>query len=104
MVVEAGDDVGAAADERLERLGAAREILQLDVESLFAVEPELLRERRRQVDHLILATNGHAYVRPVRGAAPARADGDKDTKENRGHRGKHGGRKETKNTKERTAL
>ena len=72
VIVKARDDVGAAADERLQRLRPALKILQLDVQSFRRVQPELLRERRRQIDHLILAADREAHVRAVRRAARAR--------------------------------
>src|SRR5262249_42701442 len=89
VIVETADDVGAAADERLQRLRTAGEILQLDVEPFLAIEPELLRERRRQVDHLILAADRDPDAVAGRFAALTRAGGDtdKDAKGNKGHKG-----------------
>ena len=90
MVVEAGDDVGAAADQRLKRLGAAREILQLDVDALFAVIPQFLRERRRQVDHLALAAYGDSDVggRPSCRLARDTLGGHRGHKGHKGHKGR----------------
>jgi hypothetical protein len=62
VVVEPRHDVRAAADERLQRLRAAGVVLELDVEPFFLVVPELLGERRRQVDELILAAHGQPDV------------------------------------------
>jgi hypothetical protein len=63
VIVKARDDVGAAADERLKRLGSAREILQLDGEPFVAIVPELLRERRRP-------TEGSSGATPIVGRTP----------------------------------
>ena len=57
VIVVAGNDVGASSNESLQRLRTAFEILQLDLDTFLFVEAELLREGRRQVDHLRLATN-----------------------------------------------
>jgi hypothetical protein len=65
VIVEAGYDVGAPADERLQRLRAAGEILQVDVEPFVLVEAQLLGQRRRQVDHLVLAADGEADLHAV---------------------------------------
>src|SRR5262249_54881568 len=63
VIVEARDNVRAPADERLQRLRSALVVLQLDVEAFVSVEPEFLRERRRQVHHLIRSADGQAHVR-----------------------------------------
>ena len=84
VIVEAGHDVRAAADQRLQRLGAAGEVLQLRVDALLAIEAELLRERRRQVDHLVLAADRDSHVaHAVRSRARTRhaADRNQDTKD-----------------------
>src|SRR5205823_4022950 len=39
------------------------------------IKPELLRERRRQVDHLVLPADRDSHVRPGRRAARPRAAG-----------------------------
>ena len=82
VIVEARHDVGAAADQRLQRLRAAGEILQLDVEPFVAIEPELLRERRRQVDHLVLPADRDPHVARHRWTVAH----ERDARDNR-HRG-----------------
>src|SRR5207249_8423903 len=58
VIVKPGDDVGAAAEETLERLRAARHVLQLDVEAFIPIEPKLARERGRKINQLILPADG----------------------------------------------
>ena len=49
VLVGAGDDVGRAADQRGQRLRAALEVADLDVEALLLEVAELLGERERQI-------------------------------------------------------
>jgi len=97
MVVKAGHDVGAAANQRLQRLRPTREILQLDVDALIAVVPQFLRKRRRQVNHLALAaySNPDARARAFVARTPGIHGGHGGHKGNRGNRG-HKGRKQRK--------
>ena len=85
VVVKARDDVGAAADQGLQRLGAAGEVFQLHGNALFLVEAELLRERGWEIDQLGLPADGDAHRSEAgRDAAAARHRG------HAGHKG-HGG-------------
>src|SRR6185295_19818480 len=90
VVVEPRHHVRAAADERLQRPRAAGKILQLHLDAFVAIEPELLRERRRQVDHLVLSADGEPDARSSR--VPTAARGDKGTKGNKGQKGRYRGR------------
>jgi len=47
VIVEAGDDVGAAADERLKGFRAALKVLDFDVQPFVLIEAQFARERRR---------------------------------------------------------
>jgi hypothetical protein len=49
VLVGSGDDVGRAADQGRERLRAALEVADLDVEALLLEVAELLGERQRQI-------------------------------------------------------
>jgi hypothetical protein len=84
VIVEPGDNIRTAAHQRLQRLGAAGVILQFDVEPFQFVKPQFLRERRRQVDELILAAHREAHVGSPGGINPRGA---------RAQSGRHGGHK-----------
>ena len=84
MIVETRHDVRAAADERLQRLRAAGEILEVDVEALLLVETQLLRQRRRQVHHLVLPTDREPYRRAAALRAPIAAARPKEHEDRQG--------------------
>ena len=80
VIVESRHDVRAAANERLQRLRSTGMILQLDVEPFLFIKPELLGERRRQIDHLVLTADRQANMGRVArraDAGPARRQGQK---------------------------
>ena len=58
VLVCAAADVGAAADQRLERFGAALEIADLDVQAFLGEIAAALRDRQRQVGDQRLAADG----------------------------------------------
>ncbi len=60
--IGAGDDVDRAADERLQRLGATAEIVDLDVEPLLLEEALLLGDRKRQVVEELLAADAERQL------------------------------------------
>jgi hypothetical protein len=62
VLVGAGHHIGAAAHQRLERLGAALEVVDLDVEACVLVEALGLGDRDRQVIERRLAADGHHYL------------------------------------------
>src|SRR5206468_8733790 len=70
VVVESRHHVGAATNQRLQRLGAARVILQLHLEPFFPIEPELASERGRQINELVLTADCDANA-VDRGSAAA---------------------------------
>ena len=62
VLVGAGDHVDRAADQRLQRLRAAGEIVDRDVEALLLEVAELLGERQRQVVEQALAADAERQV------------------------------------------
>ena len=75
VVERAGDDVGAAADQRLQRARAAGEIGNLDVQALVLEIAEPLGDRERQVEQRGLAADRepHLGLRAMRRARSAPA-------------------------------
>ena len=72
VIVEAGHDVGAAADQRPAAPSRRRRSPRSSTSMpLLAVVTQLLRQRRRQIDHLALAADGDPDMRA--GAVMARA-------------------------------
>ncbi len=62
VLIGAGDHVDRAADQRLQRLRAAGEIVDGDVEALLLEEAEPLGERERQVVQQALAADAERQV------------------------------------------
>ena len=58
MLVGAGDDVDRTADQRLQRLCAAAEVIDGDVEALLLEISEPLADRQRQIVERGLAADG----------------------------------------------
>jgi hypothetical protein len=58
VLVGAGDDVDRTADQRLQRLRAAAEIIDGDVEALLLEISEPLADRQRQIVERGLAADG----------------------------------------------
>ena len=75
VLVGAGDDVDRAADQRGERLRAALEIVDLDVEPLLLEEAELLGERQRQVVERVAAADAELDVLLLRRLGAGAAGG-----------------------------
>jgi hypothetical protein len=66
VLVGAGDHVDRAADQRLQRLRAAAEIVDGDVEALFLEVAEPLADRQRQVIERGLATDAERDLLSLR--------------------------------------
>ena len=62
VFVGAGHDIHRTAHQRLQRLGAAREIVDRDVEPLLFKEALLFRNRQRQVIQQRLAADAKRHV------------------------------------------
>ena len=62
VVERAGDDIGAAADQRLQGPCAARKIRNLDVETGILEVAEPLDHRQRQIEHRGLAADREPHL------------------------------------------
>ena len=62
VVERAGDDIGAAADQRLQRSRAAGEIRNLHVEAGILEVAEPLDHRQRQIEHRGLAADREPHL------------------------------------------
>ena len=87
----AGDDVGAAADQRLQRLRAAGEIGDRDVQPLGLEVAAALGDRQRQVVQQVLAADRDRQLGLLEGLAAAEGGQAEDGRCRRARRGAGGG-------------
>lgn len=62
VLIGARHDIDRAADQRLQRLRAAAEIVDLDVEALLLEEALLLRDRQREIVQELLAADAERQL------------------------------------------
>ncbi len=78
QLVGPASDIGAAAHQRLERLGAALEIADADLQSLLAEIAAPLGDRQRQICHQRLAAHRHMHRRLLEIGGVRRRERDRD--------------------------